>query len=78
MILTDQAEAMGVKNTNDLTDNMKENKKGKMIRQPTPVSSLTPVMQQTLLSLWLKAWENIKSCLCSFEIESQLFTMELL
>ena len=31
-----------------------------------------------LLSLWLKAWENIKSCLCSFEIESQLFTMELL
>ena len=51
MILTDQAEAMGVKNTNDLTDNMKENKKGKMMRQPTPVSSLTPVMQQTPLSL---------------------------
>ena len=51
MILTDQAEAMGVKNTNDLTDNMKENKKGKMMRQPAPASSLTPVMQQTLLSL---------------------------
>ena len=51
MILTDQAEAMGVKNTNDLTDNMKENKKGKMMRQPAPVSSLNPVMQQTLLSL---------------------------
>ena len=29
MILTEHEEAMGVKNTNDLTDNMKENKKGK-------------------------------------------------
>jgi len=28
MILTEHEEAMGVKNTNDLTDNMKENKKG--------------------------------------------------
>ena len=31
MILTEHEEAMGVKNTNDLTDNMKENKKGKTI-----------------------------------------------
>ena len=31
MILTDHDEAMGVKNNNDLTDNMKENKKGKTI-----------------------------------------------
>ena len=71
MILTDNTEAMAVKNMTDLTDNTKENKKGKRTKL-----YLTLVMKT--LYLWFKAWENIKTWQCSFKLKFRLFITEIL